>query len=258
MNSLHDCQQLAQKYVDWLGQDIKSDSIGGVCTLTVPFLDRHRDFLQIYVTTTPEGQIISDDGYTIRDLRISGLDIETPRRREALSQIIRTFDIHQNGDEISVIASDNDFPQRQHELIQAMLAIGDLIHLAQPTVVSVFKEDVEQYLRAHEIQFTVDVKLTGESGLSHPFDFVIGAGDRSPEQYMRAINTPSRDTIVEFMFSWRDLQSVRPKGAEAYAILNDQNRPVSRSLLDALDSYRIGVIPWSDIDARIKVFQSHN
>jgi hypothetical protein len=55
-------------------------------------------------------------------------------------------------DEILVEAKPEEFPQKKHNLIKAMLAINDLFVLAPPTVAGVFKEDVEAYLRLRNIR----------------------------------------------------------------------------------------------------------
>jgi len=61
-----DCYQLVTLYADWLKERVKLKTIGDVCVLTTPFIDRHNDYLQIYVKATPSGMLLTDDGYTIR------------------------------------------------------------------------------------------------------------------------------------------------------------------------------------------------
>ena len=246
-----ECERLAQEYAEWLRQETKTEAVNGVCILTVPFLDRHRDYLQLYVTPTASGVVLSDDGYVIRDLRISGIELDSERRKEALNHILHSFNVAWEGDELKVESSGNNSAQKKQDMIQAMLAIGDLVHLAAPTVSALFKEDVERYLRSKQINMVGDVKLTGGSGLDHSFDFVVGGSDTKPERYIRAIGTPSRNNFVELMFSWQDLREVRPSNAIAYAILNDQERELSQSLINALKKYDIGVIPWSEREANI-------
>jgi hypothetical protein len=250
-----DCQNLADQYKNWLAQDITVESEGDVCVLTVPFLDRHRDFLQIYIRETSDGLVLSDDGYVIRDLRISGLDIDTPRRESALNEILRSFDVSRQGDELVVSVSSDNPAQRKHDLLQAMLAVGDLIHLAQPTVSSVFKEDVQRYLSSKGIPHIADVSVEGESGLSHSFDIVIAPFGKHPERYLKSINIPRRENIVEFIFSWQDAKIRRPPHSQAFVILNDELQPVGRRLLDALDKYEIHSIPWSDRVKSFNVFE---
>ena len=250
--SVFECERMAQEYGNWLREGVNATAVGDVCVMTSPFVDRHRDLLQVYVTRTESGLLISDDGYVIRDLKISGLELDTERRREALHQILKSFGIKLDGDELQVVATDEDFAPKKHDMIQAMLAIGDLIHLAGPTVAVLFKEDVERYLRTQQIQYVVDVKLAGTSGLDHSFDFVIGASDSRPERYIRAIGTPGRDNIVEMLSAWQDLKDARPSNALAYAILNDQgNRTISRTHLAALAKTGITTIPWSDREKKV-------
>ena len=252
--SVLECERLAQEYAKWLFNDTKVEAIGEVCVITTPFVDHHRDLLQIYVRRTDSGLLISDDGYVIRDLRINGMEL-TERRGQALSGIVRTLGVERQGDELHISTPVEKYPQAKHSLIQAMLAVGDLIHLAQPTVVALFKEDVRLYLQSKDIRFVADVKLTGSSGLNHSFDFVVGASQRHPERYIRAINSPSKENVVELLFSWQDLRDVRPANASAYAILNDQEKSLSRTLLDALDRYRIAVIPWSDRETQVQTLR---
>ena len=67
-----DCEQLVSTYVDWLKAKIEVQDINGVCEITTPFLDRHNDRLQIYVERGEHGLRLTDDGYIITDLEMSG------------------------------------------------------------------------------------------------------------------------------------------------------------------------------------------
>ena len=47
-------------------------------------------------------------------------------------------------------------------------------------------------------------------------------------------------------FSWIDTRDVRPSESRAYAILNDSERVVSAAVLDAMRSYEVNPILWSE------------
>ena len=47
-------------------------------------------------------------------------------------------------------------------------------------------------------------------------------------------------------FSWIDTKEVRPPESRAYAILNDSEQPISESVLDAMRSYDVNPVLWSD------------
>src|SRR5215472_2464367 len=74
-----ECRQLVETYVEWLRQGFSAESVGEVCELTTPFLDRHNDYLQIYAIKQNGIIKLSDDGYILSDLRSSGLELITPR-----------------------------------------------------------------------------------------------------------------------------------------------------------------------------------
>ena len=48
------------------------------------------------------------------------------------------------------------------------------------------------------------------------------------------------------MLSWVDTKEVRSPESRAYALLNDAERTVSSAVLDALRSYDVRPVVWSD------------
>ena len=62
---------------------------------------------------------------------------------------------------------------------------------------------------------------------------------------LRTINRPSRETAQTMTFAWLDTSEVRSPNAQAYAVLNDSESPISQSILDAMRSYDVQPIPWS-------------
>jgi hypothetical protein len=126
-----DCQQLLTNYSDWLRLGLKGVDVANGCRITTPFVDRHHDFLEVYISALPSGQLrLSDDGYVIRDLEISGFELEGERRHDALATILRSFDIRLAEDELVAETTIDAFPRRKHDFIQAMLAIGEPCRLS--------------------------------------------------------------------------------------------------------------------------------
>ena len=196
------CKDLVEAYVEWLRSKMSFREIEGVCEITTPFVDRHNDHLQIYVKKEPSGGLtLTDDGYTIKDLCLSGCELNTEKRDEVLKSLLNGFGVKLQGDELIVHATGNNFPQRKHNLLQAIISINDLFVLAAPTVASFFQEDVERYLRASEIRFTPSVKFTGKSGFDHHFEFVIPASKQKPERVLSAINRPDRQKVTFLIFA---------------------------------------------------------
>jgi Domain of unknown function DUF1829/Domain of unknown function DUF1828 len=247
-----DLRHLVENYITWLRERIKLAEIphsGGWMELTTPFLDRHNDFLQIYVQPTTDGKfILSDDGYTIAELERSGCLINTPKRKEIFQEALRAFGLTEDGGELQTTSTESNFPLKKHLFLQGMLAIGDMFYMAAPTVASLFREDVEAWLDAQGVRFISVVKLTGKSGYDHVFDFAIPKSKSAPERVMKTFARPSRESAEAMAFSWIDTREVRSPESKAYAVLNDQDSPVSANVLDALRVYEVTPILWSDRD----------
>jgi hypothetical protein len=244
---IEEIQALLDKYVVWLKDKTTLRQVADWIEITTPYLDRHNDYLQIYATRQNHGYILTDDGYTIEDLEQSGCKLESPKRRDLLKMTLNGFGVDlKNDTALEVHASADNFALRKHNLIQAMLAVNDMFYLATPTVASVFYEDVVSWLELCDVRYTPKVKFTGKSGYDHLFDFVIPKSRRQPERILKTITRPGRDTAEVVAFAWIDTKDVRPRDSRAYALLNDSEQPTSAAVSDALRSYDVTPIPWSN------------
>jgi len=124
-----------EDYWSWLRDETELRAIDDrdYVAITVPFLDRHNDYLQIYARRASDGSWeLTDDGYTLRDLEASGCDFSTEKRSQLLEVTVQRLGVEREGYELTVQAREDTFPQKKHDLVQAMLAVGDLFHTASP------------------------------------------------------------------------------------------------------------------------------
>ena len=240
-----DCQQLIDAYVEWLRKGFSVKSLENACELTTPFLDRHNDHLQIYAVRRNGTIVLSDDGYILSDLRTSGVDLSTPKRKAVLESVLRGFGVRAEGKQLVIEASERTLGQRLHSLVQAMLAVNDMFVMAQPVVASFFWEDVREFLDAHDIRYSPRVKVTGRSGYDHAIDFLIPKSRNRPERFIQAINAPNKNTIGTYLFALADTREARGQASEAYAFLNDRDRKVGGEVIEALEAYEVKPALWS-------------
>jgi hypothetical protein len=238
-------QKLLDQYLNWLKDKTALRQVKDWIEITTPYLDRHNDYLQIYVKRENSGFILTDDGYIIEDLKQSGCELESKKRKDLLTLTLNGFGVRLERNALIVHASSDNFAMRKHNLVQAMLGVNDLFYLAVPMVASLFLEDVTSWMDLHDIRYTPKVKFTGKSGYDHLFDFVIPASKKQPERILQTINRPSRDTAQAVAFSWIDTREVRPANSRAYAFLNDSEHSPHASVLDALRNYDVNPVPWS-------------
>lgn len=242
-----DFQKLIDEYVKWLRDKTYLRSLSGDwMEITTPHLDRHNDYLQIYVRQHDDKLLLSDGGYTLEDLELSGCQISSPKRKQLLVNTLNALGVSNQKGALQVEALPNEFPLKKHNLLQAMLAVNDLFYLAAPVVASLFLEDVTNWLDSSEIRYTPQVKFTGQSGFDHMFDFVIPKSTKNPERIVQAITRPTRDSAEASAFRWIDTKLVRPKDSIAYAILNDAGDSIPSSVVEAFKNYEMKPILWHE------------
>jgi hypothetical protein len=217
--------------------------------VTTPHLDRHNDYLQVFVRRRNGGYILTDGGYVIEDLGQSGCSLDTPKRQQLLGLALAGFGVKNDRGELVVEATPDNFGVRKHNLVQAMLAVSDLFYLAQPSVATLFYEDVVAWLDLSEVRYTPSVKFTGKSGFDHLFGFVIPKSRTHPERIVEAIGRPNRDTAEAVAFKWVDTREVRSPDSRAYALINDQEQRVPQGVVDALRNYEVSPVLWGEREA---------
>jgi hypothetical protein len=242
---IDEISKLLDEYNRWLKEKTNLRQINDWVEITTPYLDRHNDFIQIYIRRDGNNYLITDDGYTLDDLESAGCSLQSPKRQDLLKMTLNGFGVNNNNGKLEVRSSADNFPLKKHTLIQAMLAVNDLFFLAVPVVTNLFFEDVVNWLDLNDIRYTPKVKFTGKSGYDHLFDFVIPKSRKQPERIIQTINKPSKDSAQSLAFSWIDTKEIRPPDSRVYAVLNDSDFNISSSIMDALQNWSIYPVLWS-------------
>ncbi len=240
---------LLDEYATWLRDKTTLRQLDNEwADVTTPFLDRHNDHVQFFVRASADGYVLTDDSYTIQDLENSGCDLASKKRQDLLRIALAGFGVRLEGDALEVSATQSDFAQKKHRLIQAMLAVNDMFYTTPTTVATLFVEDVSNWLASADIRFTPAVKFAGSSGYDHTFDFVIPASRNAPERIVQTINRPTRDSVEAVAFAWIDTHEVRRPEARAFVMLNDRENRLPRGATTTLRTYGITSVPWTKRD----------
>lgn len=216
--------------------------------ISTPFVGLFNDTVDIYAKKDGNKIILSDDGNTIRDLELSGLEISrSPKRKEILDRILINYGVRINNEELTTEATERDFPQKKLNLISAISETADMYYLAKHTVASVFREDVKSYLDEQELIYTPYFISKGSTGLEFTFDFQIAY--RNTEIVIKSFNSVNKMNLPHFLFTWDDIKKVREQQTQkeiiGLAVINDIDREVSDEYLSALDNKGAQYILWS-------------
>lgn len=225
--------------------------------IVTPFLDNSNDHIQIYILKSGDDSfILTDDGATIAHLSMNGVDINTPRRKKILEEVIRSYSAEFNSEsgEILIRARKSNIGQKKHNFIQVLLAISDMSQLSTDNITSIFKEEVAEFLTLSEIGFITDVNIVGKSSFQHHIDFAIP----SPfgEFLVKTLNVPKKDQIMYSLFIFSDIKEQRDKSHNVI-FYNDtiDGAKLSQESQKALSEYGIETFKWSqrqELPSRLK------
>lgn len=242
------CEELVGSYHSWLQSNLTCGQVNGAFQMTTPFRDNHNDRIQIYVITGQDKLLLTDDGYTLSDLALSGIEISTKKRQEIFDTIIRSYGVTLDSDDSLTIQADSgNFPQKVHDLIQAIISVCDLQYLSRPHIQSLFHEDVERLLRENDIPIVPDVRFVGKSGLYQSFDFAIPGTRTRPEQIIKLISNIRKDRIGALIFEWNDVQEIRKTQSAYVPIIDDISKTVKDESLSAFAAYGIHPVLFSKL-----------
>ena len=106
------------EYYQWLKDNtaIREDKGAGWFTVDTPFAGLFNDHIEIFVKKKSETEILlSDDGETLCNLSLSGVDVSrSPKRKEYLQKILNNYGVRLHGDEIFVTSNGADFAKKKH------------------------------------------------------------------------------------------------------------------------------------------------
>ena len=245
MHIVDDVKRLLDDYWKWLRDStvLKADG-NDWAVITTPFLDRHNDFLEIYVRRDGDGFLLTDTGAVIQDLEMSGCPV-IKTRKEKLLRTVRGFGVSLDKDDaLCVHCTSQDFGQKKHALVQAMLSVDDLFYIVESgKLTPILTTEVSDWLTSKRIRNAPEVSIPGRSGLMFKMDFLIPASDKAPERILKVYNSLSTNNAKMAMLAKVETESARPVLSKYFAVTNDSREP-NPEVASALNSYDISILPW--------------
>ena len=242
---------LISDYYKWLKDNaiILSDNKTGWVLISTPFIGMFNDNIEIYAKKDNHKIKLSDNGDTIHNLKLLGVNPSNSNtRKDIVDSILRNYGIMNSGEEIWVECDEKSFTKKKHNLLTAIMELNNLSVLSKHNVSSMFKEDVRKYLDELNINYTAEFISRGTTGLEFTFDFQIAK--KHEEIVIKSFNSLNKTNLPVFLFAWHDIKPVRERNSKktvkAIAIINDESKEVKSEFIDALESKGAGFILWSD------------
>ena len=242
---MNNISPLIDTYYEWLKDETTFENVKDWVEITTPYLDRHNDYIQIYLKKEGEQYLLTDGGATIDSLEQEGCSLSGENRKSLLRLILNGYGVKEKNRTLEITTKADNFALRKHSLLQAILSVNDMFYLAKSYVKNLFFDDVRDWLDTSDIRYSENVSFTGISGYLRRFDFLIPKSQAAPERMIQLINDPTKNNTDTVIMDWLDTKGVRPPESKAYVLINDDEKSISSNILDACESYNITSIPWS-------------
>ena len=168
----------------------------------------YNDPIEIFIRTNGENIELSDDGVIFDNLRQLGVNVNRSlKRKEWVEYILRNYGVTIEDNELRATATLENFPQKKHSLLCAMLEISEMEVLAQNNVATIFKEDVKSFFDKNDLVYTPQFIMKGSTGIEFTFDFQFAG--RKKETVVKSFNTLNKINVPNFLFTWEDIKPVR-------------------------------------------------
>ena len=239
-----------QNYFEFLKEHMKATPVDDQWySISTPFLNMFNDYIEIYCCNKDGKIYLSDDGETLRNLSLAGVNLSRSETKQKLmNQIMINYGIREKNQELILETDMKNFAQAKHNFLSAILEISDFYVLSKPNTISMFKEDVQNYLEEQEIIYTAGFIAKGNTGLEFTFSFQIAG--RKREILINTFNVINKSNLTSFLFDWGDIKEgrerVSQKSVSGLAIINDQKKPIDSKYLDAIRNKGADYILYSE------------
>jgi hypothetical protein len=239
---------LLDNYYKWLQSQtfVSQDKRTNWISISTPFIGLFNDNIEFFVKKKDNEIIFSDDGETLYNLGLIGVNFKKGERKNIFERILLNYGINIKNDELFIKTSVEKFPQKKHNFLSAMMELHDTHVLSNHKVKQIFKEDVRNFLDKEDIIYTPDFISKGETGLEFIFDFQIA--HRKQEIVLKSFNGMNKQNLPSFLFAWKDIKAIREKiskkEVKAIAFINDK-KIIKKEYVEALNSKNADYILWS-------------
>ena len=249
-------KDFGREYIDWLKKNISQYKISdNIYRVTLPFLDRNNDYVDIYILDKGNGlYTITDDGYTISDLKLGGFDIgASDKRKSLLDFIVSSYGISRSEhNELMVDCTETELSVKKHMLAQCMIKVSDMFYLSKANVQSIFLDDVQSFFDKNDIRYVNNIGIIGKSKLTTHYDFAIARSKKSPERLIKVVNNMDLNAARNIIFSWNDIKDMRQEGTKLYTIIQDTDKKISEDAIKAIQEYDINTALWTQRDKYVQ------
>ena len=247
-----DSKNIKDSYIEYIKENTHVNLLEGDSQEVItPFVNTYGDGISFTIKYDGKYYILTDDGFTLWDLQLNGIDLTKKNKRHHLLKSILNYNgLELMSDEIIKKTKKHNLGQAIHDMTQVLLNVYDLSLLHPQTVQSHFLEDVRSYFHENtEYNVFPDLSIAGKSRLEHKFNFL--AMSKGKYKLVQVHNKITKDKLHFILSSWLDTTENRTKSYgrdESLSIIisSDGYKELKDEYQDALNEYNINIINFED------------
>ena len=198
MTNTSACIGVVNKYLERLSSDFNATPSDNGCFLLTPFSRPDGEGIELELETLPDGNIrISDMGDTAGYLFVNGLTMGKAMIDRA-KFIARCYGVSFEGGPLTIETEPESAGDALHELIQAVLAVTDLIQMRRSTKprIAPFDYMVESLIKHSAAAYDTAYQVSGKRE-THTFGFHVNSGRNLLIQPMVAASENAAHALAE-------------------------------------------------------------
>ncbi|KAA9302088.1 MULTISPECIES: DUF1828 domain-containing protein [Aerococcus] len=243
-----DTTLLIDNYIEWYKSKIQINELKKADEIITPYTNHLNDRIPIFIIWHNDKTLeLTDDGMTLDELDMMGLNYSTETRQQILTNIVKKYSLNLQDNILTTKKIEiKDFPQKKHDMLQAILSIYDLLNLNESNTRSMFKEDVYSFFFEHEFGGNIEPNFTGSSSIHYQMDYSLGATKSRPNIMFQFIRKPVFDNIVSQKFIYEDLKNesqFRQHGLK-FVLISEVDK-ISERNQTAANEADVEIIPFS-------------
>ncbi len=249
MNNLI-CSNVVSQYIDHIRSDFKILALDeNRCLVVTPFLYPDFASIELGIEIIGESYLITDYNETLNMLFVNGLAIESNKEMYEQAQklaIIHGVLLDENG--ISVVSNENELGEQTQKMLNAIQAIGQMLHKRRTIRYTTFDEEVEKLMISNDIDYDVNFSIQGKAN-SHKVKFHLNSNKNLLIEPISALTTQSaRNKAKGVAYMWLDLRLINPH-LKYITVVDDRDDKWETIWLDdearnAIEQHSDEVIRW--------------
>lgn len=246
--------ELSGLYAKWNQENIQLNDHGDFIEIVTPYVDNHHDFIHVIMFYKNGNIILSDDGFTLSELALFEIDYKkSQKRKDFLDQTLNSFGVKISPESELFIEVERieNYPKKLINFIQCIVRISDMLLTSRNTVTNIFFEEVFNLFEDYSIPFSSELGITGKTGNSQQFDFIIPKIKKRPEKIIKTVNKPSKDSFQMPLLSFLDIKDCR-QNSDFVVIANDHGSKIDDKFLTSLKNHDVQILSWSEKEKWIK------